>query len=291
MLEYSKYPLSRIISVYQIVSADYVSGGLVDEAHIHQDALELIYCMAGTCQVFRDRAAMTISEGDVMLISPGTSHYVSFEDPDTQIFVVAFGCDSEYLKILYNAQFKATGQQKEMFSLIMKELRTAFRLTRGALRLIRFQPNSKSPVGAEQLICCYLEQIMISFLREVTSENGRVVETRHFSRAIRQYMTGQISAYVREHLCEKLTVSDLAREFHYSRARLSTLYKAATGTGLNDFITQERIALAKTLLEEGTRSVTEVSEKAGFSSPEYFSRRFRQCTGMSPSEWAENMKQ
>ena len=168
----------------------------------------------------------------------------------------------------------------------MKELRSAFRLSHGQLRLLRFQPTSKSPVGAEQLICCYLEQIMISFLREVTRENGRIVESRYFNRAIRQYMTEQISAYVREHLCEKLTVEELARQFHYSRSRLSTLYKNTTGMGLNDYITQEKIEAAKEMLSDGTLSVTQVSDRLGFSSPEYFSRRFRQRTGMTPSEYA-----
>ena len=286
MLDYSKYPLSRVIDVYQIVSADLVNGYLFADIHMHQDALELVYCIDGSCMVLRDRVQIPLGKGDVVIVTPGTMHTVSSQTADSQLFAVSFCCESEYLQILHNARFRATDSQKELFSLIMKELRSAFELSHGQLRLLRFQPSSTSPVGAEQLICCYLEQIMISFLREVTSENGRVVESRYFDRAIRQYMTEQIGSYVQDHLSEKLTVEDLAKKFHYSRSRLSTLYKSTTGIGLNEFITREMIEAAKKMLLSGDLSGTQVSDRLGFSSPEYFSRRFRQCAGMTPTDFA-----
>ena len=47
-LAYTKYPLSRIVSVQEIVSADYVRGNKLSVwHHVHQEAWELCFCMRG----------------------------------------------------------------------------------------------------------------------------------------------------------------------------------------------------------------------------------------------------
>ncbi len=287
LLSYSKYPLKRVLTIDEIVTADYVTGKVFDTPHFHENAVELIYCISGSFTVFRDGIPVTMQSRDVLLVTPGMMHEVRSEKPDNVLFVISFHCASNYLSILYNARFTVSDRQEEWFREINRELRRAFRLNAGEMRLFTFRPNSKSPLGAEQMICCYLEQIMISFLRDATTDGGRIVESRHFNSAILKYMIGQINDYVLAHLSENITVSDIAEAFHYSRSRLSTIYKETTGLGLAEYITKERIARARQLLTEGNMTVTEVSEALGFSSPEYFSRRFSQCVGIPPSRYAQ----
>jgi AraC-like DNA-binding protein len=52
-----------------------------------------------------------------------------------------------------------------------------------------------------------------------------------------------------------------------------------------DYILKTRIAMAKELLCEADMSVTEISESCGFSSISYFSRTFKNETGMSPLKY------
>ena len=42
---------------------------------------------------------------------------------------------------------------------------------------------------------------------------------------------------------------------------------------------------AKALLRESGLSITELALELGFSSPAHFSSRFRQLTGLTPSDW------
>ena len=66
----------------------------------------------------------------------------------------------------------------------------------------------------------------------------------------------------------------------------STLYrrtKDLTGMSTSEYIRRHRLAKAMQLLREG-HSVSEVSFLCGFNSPKYFSRRFKDEYGLSPSE-------
>ena len=285
LLSYGNYPLRRMLTIDQIVAADHIFGQVVDMPHDHGGAVELVYCISGAISVLRGEETFDLAGGDVIFIPPGVIHEVRSDDPENELFVVSFSCRSDYLSIIQDARFRAGLIQKERFQEIIRELRGAFRLNGGALRLFTFRPNSKSPLGAEQMICCYLEQIMIGFLRDAAHEGNRLQEDPAFSTASLQFTTRQINDYIREHLTEKITVSDIAAAFHYSRSRMSTLYKRATGLSISEFITKERISLAKQYLGRGDRTITEISEELGFSSPEYFSRRFSQCVGMKPSRY------
>ena len=59
---------------------------------------------------------------------------------------------------------------------------------------------------------------------------------------------------------------------------------------LSQRITQEKIACAKFLLEKGDLTMTEISERLCFSSPQYFSNKFMQETGCSPSRYPGRTK-
>ena len=51
------------------------------------------------------------------------------------------------------------------------------------------------------------------------------------------------------------------------------------------FLTKQRMKLAQRLLGDLTLSVSEIAAMAGFNDANYFSRRFKKVTGVTPSEW------
>jgi len=51
-----------------------------------------------------------------------------------------------------------------------------------------------------------------------------------------------------------------------------------------------RIQKAKSLLTNGTHTITAVSEECGFSSLYHFCRAFKEKTGMTPTEYAKDSK-
>lgn len=286
--KYEKYRLSRVVCVNEIVSADYVQGDLPPSPHTHHDAWELGCCISGKVSVCYGKHIITLKAGQAFFVPPGVSHSFEMEEKGgNSAFVISFTCMDGPLKLLRNLTLQITEWQMGILNQIVRELMDAFARSNPGLRMYHFEPNPDAPLGAEQMILCYLEQLLIGFLRTITMHKGVVITGTHFEKSIGNYQIDTICQYIREHLREDLSVSSLAKEFHYSRTRLSVLFKDATDQTINAYITKERIAKAKHLLVEGKLSMTQISRAVGYSSPQYFSRRFAQLVGCAPSDYLQ----
>lgn len=82
------------------------------------------------------------------------------------------------------------------------------------------------------------------------------------------------------------SVEMLAADLFMERSGLYKKMTAMIGESPVAFIRSVRLEHAAALLAEGGRTVSEVSELAGFSSPQYFNKCFQQKYGCRPSEYA-----
>lgn len=97
-------------------------------------------------------------------------------------------------------------------------------------------------------------------------------------------------AYIRDNLERAdLSVDEVATYVHVSRA---TLYRAFESLGgLKEFVTSERIAVAKSLLRVGRidrGSIAQIAYRTGFKAPEHFSKVFKMRTGLSPTQFVRS---
>lgn len=99
-----------------------------------------------------------------------------------------------------------------------------------------------------------------------------------------QKSINEMIAYIQEHICENLTVTDLAKHFFLHPDYLSRLFKRHAHTSVSHYITLQKIATAQSLLREGY-TVTQVQEKLGYSSYAYFFKTFQKNAGISPSRY------
>ncbi|MDE7126441.1 MAG: AraC family transcriptional regulator, partial [Bacteroidales bacterium] len=85
----------------------------------------------------------------------------------------------------------------------------------------------------------------------------------------------------------EFSTDDFARAMNMSRSNLHLKLKAITGESALDFIHKIRFRKACALLKEGRYTVSEVSDKVGFSSPSYFATCFKKHIGCLPTEYAK----
>ena len=81
------------------------------------------------------------------------------------------------------------------------------------------------------------------------------------------------------------SVGDMASAAATSRSGLQRKLKQAMGITPQDLLREARIKRACQLLSQTDKNVSEVAYACGFSDPKYFSRSFKQSTGMSPTEY------
>lgn len=85
-----------------------------------------------------------------------------------------------------------------------------------------------------------------------------------------------------------LSIQSILKKFYVSESQLRRDIKRFTGMSPNSYINSLRIEKAKNLLLHYKKSVEETSYLCGFSSQFYFSRRFKEYTGYTPSEYKKN---
>lgn len=93
--------------------------------------------------------------------------------------------------------------------------------------------------------------------------------------------------YIRMHICEKLSLQDLALVSGYSEYYLSRKFKKETGMTPNEFINHEKIEYAKLLLSTTPDSIQNISDTLNYCSRSYFSSVFQEHAGITPSEYRE----
>lgn len=89
--------------------------------------------------------------------------------------------------------------------------------------------------------------------------------------------------YVRTHLTEPLTVSDLARRVGMSPRNFARVFLAEVGQTPAKAVERVRVEAAQAALETRTSSVAEVAARSGFGDPERMRRALVRCCGASPS--------
>ncbi|HBI60157.1 MAG TPA: hypothetical protein DDY31_02925 [Lachnospiraceae bacterium] len=93
--------------------------------------------------------------------------------------------------------------------------------------------------------------------------------------------------YIKEHLGDNLTVTELAAQYFLSVAYFSKLFKKTVGVGCNYYIFEKRMERAKHLLSGKKQRVSQVASEVGYNDVNYFSLSFKKYTGLSPAEYQE----
>ncbi len=95
----------------------------------------------------------------------------------------------------------------------------------------------------------------------------------------------QAIEYINQNIASALTVDDICNAVHISKYHFCRKFKKCIGLTVMNYILKTRIISAKSLLEQTSLSVTEISGRCGFSSISYFCRVFKEDTGRSPLEY------
>jgi signal transduction histidine kinase/DNA-binding LacI/PurR family transcriptional regulator/AraC-like DNA-binding protein len=92
-------------------------------------------------------------------------------------------------------------------------------------------------------------------------------------------------SYIHSHYSEPITRAQLAGMVGLSERHLDRCFQQELGVTPIVYLNRYRIRCAKDLLEKGGRGITEIALAVGFSSSGYFSRVFKEDTGIPPSKY------
>jgi two-component system response regulator YesN len=100
----------------------------------------------------------------------------------------------------------------------------------------------------------------------------------------------KLMEYIREHYAEPLTLTGVAKHFHFNPSYLSSYFSTHNKEGFIEYLNRMRIEEATKLLMEGMESISEISGMVGYSDHSYFCKVFKKIKGLSPSQYKRKQK-
>jgi len=95
----------------------------------------------------------------------------------------------------------------------------------------------------------------------------------------------RVQAYIDAHLDEALSLPDLAAVAGLSPMYFAGQFRAATGYRPHDYLLNQRIESAKSILSGTDTPLAAVALSVGFRAQAHFSTVFKRLTGQSPGRW------
>ena len=94
-----------------------------------------------------------------------------------------------------------------------------------------------------------------------------------------------VLTWVLEHLAEPHSASSLAKRATMSDRTFARRFSAETGTTPHRWLTQQRIAAARGLLEDSDLGVEQIAARVGFNSAVVLREHFRREIGLAPADY------
>jgi AraC-like DNA-binding protein len=101
-------------------------------------------------------------------------------------------------------------------------------------------------------------------------------------------MMAKITAYVDEHLQERITLKIIYTQCGVSVSTVTQLFQKKTEGTFHAFVTDRRMERARTLIQQGL-PLEAVGRAIGYQDHSTFYRAFRQTFGISPREYRKQM--
>ena len=268
--------------------------------HFHKQ-YEIILFLNDGATLEVENCVYPVQKGDLFLINNKEYHRTcGVEGKDYARYVLMF--DPEMLSSMKDAfqyDFKEFFEQRRenfMHKLSLEGENLA-KIERLFLEVEQYAGEKNDPVAKVNLKLTILRLLisvneMYHFLVYDGNENVLLEqESVDFeSPVLYRERIEQIKKYICIHAEDKLDLDHIAQKFYMNRYYLSHYFKKETGFTILQYITNQKMMLAKTLLRDGV-SITEAAIRLSYSSDSHFISVFKKNVGITPKKYAQSKKQ
>lgn len=290
-MEYKPFTPKNALTIDKIFSIHYFAYAknftFTGEKH---DFWEMAYVDNGEVGIIADGKGYTLRQGEAVFHKPMEYHNIWANQKYAHVLILSFSSKSRMMSFFKNKILTLDSEDKMLLRRIIAEAEKTFAEPLDIVDLEEMTERRDAPTGGAQLVRLYMEALFIGLARK----NSAVLHAERVSVAVEDENEGKIVQVIRSMLQENLqntiTLNDICARLCFSKTYIKALFKRKTGTSIMQYLIELRISAAKRLLDEGTQSCGEIAESCGFSSVHYFSRTFKNHTGMTPTAYAKSVK-
>lgn len=132
-----------------------------------------------------------------------------------------------------------------------------------------------------------LEKCLEKVMRELNGgASGQEADLPEEGSTKHELMSAAIDDYLEKHYSDSgLSLQVISRDLGFESSYLRRVYKSARGITITQRLENIRLEAARRLLASGQYQVQEISTMTGFSDTYYFSKRFKQVVGVTPTAY------
>lgn len=295
-MTYVKTPLKREITIDSIITIHYFEymKDFVFHGESH-DFWEFLYVDKGSVIVRSGEDHVHLDAGSVIFHQPNEFHAIrSVGTSSPNLVAVSFTTRSPAIDFFRKKSFSLSVEERTLISQIIRlareTLSTPIHLP--SIEQVHIRPDA--PFGSQQLILLYLELFLITVRRE-HSEGASLTDLKSFIPPqdvpdSKKSRIEEVIQYMQFHICEHITISSVCEALSISRSALQSLFHKEKQCGVMEYFNHLKIQRATEIIRDGTMNFTEISYFLSYSSLQYFSKQFKNVTGMSPTEYASSVK-
>lgn len=245
------------------------SGG---RSHWHSE-IELQYVVDGEATALCNLRPVPLKVGDILFVNTNELHAgnTAYTSNEFYCFHINRGFFSNFI-----------GEEYVIFENLIQDVRCAELLDRVIECYKKGDFNNK--VKAGRYLYEFFSVVTENYVKEVTGESEY---KKKFKRSDK---FNDIVKYIEDNLAEDLTVGAIAEHFFITPSHLSHFFKKKSGKSIIQYLNEARILKAKLYLEQYDMSVGEIAGEVGFDDINYFSRKFRQICGETPTGYRSHTK-
>lgn len=226
-------------------------------------------------------------------ITPGSIHFVS----PGQVHLVKRSLDSNGYVLLFSREFYQIGLSNtdSLFELpffnnyssdpVLKTEKIIFQELVATIQQIHKEYFSKN-ADKETIIRAYLNLLFIKLKRLYEDQHKQ----DHIKKDIKQEAVKNFRVLIEKYFIVNHKPSEYAELMHITTGYLNELVNEVTGKSSTDLINERLILEAKRILFHSNKTISEIATTLNFEDPAYFTRFFKNQTGLSPKEYREEEK-
>lgn len=131
----------------------------------------------------------------------------------------------------------------------------------------------------------YVESLTQALVIHLLRHYSTVTQTiKSGNRGLTRTQLQQAIDYIHTHLDRDLSLGQIAEVINISPTYFASLFKRATGTSPHQYVIQQRVERARTMLSKTDLAIADIALQVGFSSQSHLTQQFKRLTGMTPKQ-------
>lgn len=251
----------------------FTSSDFTQHMHLHSQ-VELAIVEHGEINIIVDGNEFVLTAGNGVLVCPHVTHRFKSVVPGSKISIFIFSTE-------FIADFKGFFESAKVPYVRMdKEKCPEFALSQVKYLLQFSNSYSFGKTVVKGLLTVLLSGIMPAY------SGGQFEKYNDHSSNFE--ICRQLLLYIDNNISQDLSLERISKALNIVPSYVSTVFSRNFNTSLNSYITKKRISVAKALLSNSPKSITEIAFESGFSSIRSFNRRFKESEGLTPSEFRDS---